>query len=445
MLLIFASVLFSGYEASAKVLSGDIGRLPSLGFNSWNAFGCNINEDIFLNAARVLVDEGLKDAGYTYVNIDDCWSVKSGRDNDTGRILPDYTKFPDGINGTAEKIHDMGLQIGIYSSAGEATCGGYPASLGHETVDAETFAEWGIDYLKYDNCYSENTSSQSSDNDTCKACVPDRTNQNSWVTSAPGANGTCTNSNLCSAGYDYSKSTTYSRYKAMSDALASANRSILFNMCVWGRAKPSSGWGADISSSWRITGDIYASWSRIVQIINQASFQLDSVGFGSHIDMDMLEIGNSGLSDAEVRSHMALWAGFKSPLLIGANLSNIATSDLGVLKNQYLLAFSQDKEVGEGVKPYKWGTNADWTFNETSPAEFYSGSSSNGTLVLMFNPSSEDQSKTASFSEIPELSNRDSFTAIDIWSGEDLGCVRGSYTSQTSSHDTTAILFGKAC
>lgn len=441
------SLLYSILAASAAAVSlpNDVGKLPSLGFNSWNAFACNINEQIFLEAASVLLKEGLKDVGYTYVNIDDCWSIKSGRDSATGRIMPDLTKFPDGIQGTAQKIHDMGLKIGIYSSAGEITCAGYPASLGYETTDAQTFAEWGIDFLKYDNCFSLNVESQSGDNDTCHACVPDRANENNWATSTPGPNGTCTGDNLCVSGYDYSQSGTYARYEAMSQALSSVDRTILLNLCVWGRADPSQGWGAKLGSSWRITGDINPDWSRVVEIINQATFQLDTVGFGSHIDMDLLEIGNSHFTEAETRSHFAIWAGFKSPLLIGANLSNLASSELNVLKNSYLLAFNQDSSVGEPVKPYKWGDNPDWTFNERSPAQFYSGASSNGTLVLMFNPSEATQRKEALFSEIPQLQSGSKFNAVDVWSGQDLGCIDSSYSVDVSSHDTAAILFGAAC
>lgn len=129
----------------ALVLPDDVGRLPALGWNSWNAFRCDITEDSFLTAAEHLVSLGLKDVGYQYVNIDDCWSDFNGRDEATGRLLPNYTRFPEGINGTAAKIHDLGLKFGIYSSAGTVTCEEYPASLGYENLDAETWAEWGVD------------------------------------------------------------------------------------------------------------------------------------------------------------------------------------------------------------------------------------------------------------------------------------------------------------
>ena len=135
--------------ALAIIRPNNIGRLPALGWNSWNAYHCDVNETDILSAAESFISKGLKDVGYEYVNIDDCWSVKSGRDNATSRLVPNPEKFPNGISGVADKIHAMGLKVGIYSDAGLETCGGYPASLGYEDIDAATFAEWGIDYLKY--------------------------------------------------------------------------------------------------------------------------------------------------------------------------------------------------------------------------------------------------------------------------------------------------------
>jgi len=143
------SVLSLVSPATALVAKdGKSGRLPSLGFNSWNAFGCDIHKDKFLTAAQKMVSLGLKDAGYTYVNIDDCWSLKT-RDPVTQRIVPDSTKFPDGIKGTADAVHRLGLKLGIYGDAGTATCAGYPGSLGYEDIDAKTWDEWGVDCLLF--------------------------------------------------------------------------------------------------------------------------------------------------------------------------------------------------------------------------------------------------------------------------------------------------------
>jgi alpha-galactosidase len=200
-----------------------------------------------MTAANQVASLGLKDMGYEYINsklmhtnitckwdlrkltdstVDDCWSVKSGRDNVTGKIIPDPVKFPNGIAGVASQIHALGLKVGIYSSAGTKTCGGYPASIGNEDLDAATFAEWGIDYLKYDNCYVP-----ANWTDEYVACVPDSSNDHDFP------NGTCAVTNKTApAGYDWSKSNTAQRYRNMRDALLAQNRTILYSLCEWGQA-----------------------------------------------------------------------------------------------------------------------------------------------------------------------------------------------------------------
>lgn len=180
-----------------------------------------------------------KDAGYEYVNIDDCWSDKDKREESTGRLLPNLTRFPEGIKGTADQVHKLGLKIGIYSSAGTQTCAGYPASIGYESIDAATWAEWGIDYLKYDNC-----NVPSNWTDTCADCVPDSMNRNDLV------NGTCTNTDgLCPEGFDFSTSNTAERFRIMRDALLAQNRTILYSLCEWGYAGVQQ-WGNSTGSSW---------------------------------------------------------------------------------------------------------------------------------------------------------------------------------------------------
>jgi len=417
--------------ATSLVLRDDVGRLPALGWNSWNAFHCDITESQFLTAAKKFVDLGFKDAGYQYINIDDCWQVKDHRDSKTKRLIPDPNRFPDGIKGTADKIHALGLKIGIYSSAGTLTCALYQASLGYESIDAATWAEWGIDYLKYDNCqYPKDW------NDSCKGCVPENRNDLK--------NGTCTNiSGICSPGFDYSKSKTAERYNRMRDALLAQNRTILYSLCNWGEANVQQ-WGNATGSSWRSTGDINPSWNRVLTILNQNSFYLNNVDFWGHSDADMLEVGN-GLSVQEARTHFALWAAMKSPLLIGTDLSKINTANIDILKNKYLLAFNQDPNVGKPATPYKWGTNPNWTFNASYPAEFWSGASSKGTLILLFNPYSSSKKKVADFGEIPQLHKGGKYQVTDIWSGKDLGCIEGKYEVEVQGHDTAGFLVGKEC
>ncbi|OJJ32785.1 hypothetical protein ASPWEDRAFT_42819 [Aspergillus wentii DTO 134E9] len=331
---------------NALVRPNGVGRLPALGWNSWNAFGCDINATKILTAANELVNLGLKDLGYEYVNIDDCWSIKNGRNTTTNRIIPDPEKFPDGIAGVVSEIHDLGLKVGIYSSAGTETCAGYPASLGYEEIDAQTFAEWGIDYLKYDNCGVPTNWT-----DQYTACVPDSTNSQTYP------NGTCPDlENPAPEGYDWSTSKTAYRYEKMRDALLSVNRTILYSLCEWGQADVNQ-WGNETGSSWRMSGDITPYWSRISDIANENSFMMNYVDFWGHPDPDMLEVGNGNLTLAENRAHFALWAIVKSPLIIGTALDSIDPAHLAILSNKYLLAFHQDPIIGRPAYPYKWGYN----------------------------------------------------------------------------------------
>src|SRR5882757_2870944 len=143
-------------QAPAVALDNGLALTPPMGFNDWNAFGCNVSEQLIEQTADLFVSSGLKAAGYEYVNIDDCWMTHT-RDPQTGRLVPDPAKFPDGIKGTVDYVHSKGLKLGIYEDSGTTTCAGYPGSLGHETVDAQTFADWGVDYLKYDNCNNSDT------------------------------------------------------------------------------------------------------------------------------------------------------------------------------------------------------------------------------------------------------------------------------------------------
>ncbi|KAF7593462.1 hypothetical protein BBP40_011468 [Aspergillus hancockii] len=438
--LLVAAFLSLLSQANALVRPDGVGRLPALGWNTWNAFACDIDASKVLTAAQETINLGLKDAGYEYINIDDCWSAKSGRNPSTGRIIPDSTKFPDGISGVASQIHDLGLKVGIYSSAGTETCAGYPASLGNEKIDAETFAEWGIDYLKYDNCGVPKNWT-----DTYTDCVPDGTNGSNFP------NGTCPDiPNPAPADYDWSSSKTAQRYEAMRDALLSINRTILYSLCGWGQADVNQ-WGEATGNSWRTTGDITPHWSRIVQIANENSFFMNYANFWGYPDPDMLEVGNGNLTMEENRAHFALWAAMKSPLIIGTPLDSIKQEHVAILKNKYLLSFNQDPLIGRPAYPYKWGYNTDWTFDPAHPAEYWSGPSSTlgGTLVLMLNSEESTRTRTAVWSEIPELSSsaeKDSgYQVTDVWTGKDLGCVRGQYSTELQSHDLAALVVGRSC
>ncbi|KAF8604686.1 glycoside hydrolase, partial [Ceratobasidium sp. AG-I] len=375
-----------------------VGKTPALGWNSWNAYQGNINDAKIRAAADSIVSLGLKTSGYTYVNIDDCWSDISGRDNATNRIKPDTNKFPSGIKGVADYVHSLGLLVGIYSDAGTTTCAGYPGSLGHETTDAQTWAEWGVDYLKYDNCN-----------------VP-----GNWSDTYNGG-----------ADYDWYNSNSALRYRQMTTALASVAsvRPIQYGICNWGNANVWT-WGARVGHSWRMSGDSSATWSYITSIITQNTYYLDYVGMSSCNDMDMMEIGNGALTLNEQRTHFAMWAALKSPILLGTDLSKLNSTQLAILKNTELLAFSQDTTIGTPAKPYKTGT---------TPPEYYAGKSVKGTHVFVMNIGSAAASKVVTFSEVTGLTCT-SCKVHDMWTGKDLGTFTTSYTVTVDTHDTIALL-----
>jgi len=278
----------------AAALDNGLATTPPMGFNDWNAFGCDVSEALIEQTADYLVSSGLKAAGYTYVNIDDCWMT---HDRDAaGQLVPDPAKFPDGIKGTADYVHSKGLKLGIYEDAGTTTCAGYPGSLGHETTDARSFADWGVDYLKYDNCNN------------------------------PG---------------DGSRADIIKRYTAMRDALLATGRPIVFSLCEWGNQSPWE-WGADLGNSWRTTGDISDSYSSMLSIFKANMLLAPYASPGAWNDPDMLEVGNGGMTDTEYRSHFSLWSMMDSPLLIGTDLREATPETLAILGNKDVIALDQD-------------------------------------------------------------------------------------------------------
>ncbi|OMJ70811.1 hypothetical protein SteCoe_21874 [Stentor coeruleus] len=261
-----------------------------MGWNSWNHFGCNINETVFQTTGNQLIQTGLSKLGYIYVNIDDCWSLKS-RDAE-GQIVPDPIKFPNGITGLASYLHNLGLKLGIYSDAGTETCQGYPGSLGHEVTDANSFASWNVDYLKYDNCFNQN--------------LP-----------------------------------ALQRYPPMRDALNATKREIFYSICNWGQENPWI-WGNNTGNSWRTTPDISDHWSSMMLNFYMNSRHGKYAGPGGWNDPDMLEVGNGGMTFNEYVTHFSLWAMVKAPLIIGCDMGSISQSTLSILSNADIIAINQD-------------------------------------------------------------------------------------------------------
>ncbi|KAF9227345.1 glycoside hydrolase [Gyrodon lividus] len=363
-----------------------VGKLPALGWNTWNAYGCNITDALVLAAANDMRNTGLAEAGYQYVNIDDCWAELM-RDNSTGRIVADHIKFPNGISGVATELHSLGLKLGIYSDAGDTTCAGYPGSLGHEKIDAATFTEWGVDY----NCH-----------------IP-----GNWTDSCSPPGG------------DW-----YA-------ALGTQKTPIEYNLCVWGRANVWE-WGSKVGHSWRVTGDITPTWSSVISIITANAAILDHVDFYSHNDMDMMEIGNGNLTIQEERSHFAVWAFMKSPILLGTTLSELSADQLAIISNFALLAFHQDDAYGAPAKPF----NASFSSPPTSPPEYYAGKSAKGTHVFILNAANSTQTKTFDFSNVPGIAKSKSpYTVEDMWTSKVIAITdERSFSVSVDAHDTKAYL-----
>jgi alpha-galactosidase len=313
----------------------DLAATPPMGWNSWNKFACDgINETVIRQMADALVSTGMRDAGYQYIVIDDCWQVS--RDS-AGNIVADAIKFPHGIKALADYIHGKGLKFGIYTCAGRKTCAGRPASEGYEWQDARQYAAWGVDYLKEDWC---NTGTQNAQ----------------------------------------------SAYTLMRDALYKAGRPIVFSLCEWGSNKPWH-WAADVGHLWRTCGDIGNNWSYMEagngnayggSVIGNLDLQRgleEFAGPGHWNDPDMLEVGNGVLSVEEERSHFSLWCMLAAPLMAGNDLRSMSAETRAVLTNKEVLQLDQDplgrqasavsirEDLEVFVKPLQGGDTAVCLFN----------------------------------------------------------------------------------
>jgi alpha-galactosidase len=285
----------------------ELAKTPPMGWNSWNKFQCNVSERLIRETADAMVTTGMKDAGYQFVNIDDCWH---GARDSLGFIHPDSARFPSGMKALADYVHAKGLKLGIYSDAGSKTCGGKPGSRGYEYQDAYTYSRWGIDYLKYD-----------------------------W----------CSTDSLKAAG----------AYMTMRDALAKAGRPIVLSICEWGTDKPWT-WGQSTGHLWRTTGDITAcfdcikemggwrAWG-VLQILDKQEGLRQYAGPGHWNDPDMLEVGN-GLTPNEDRAHFSMWSMLAAPLIAGNDLRSMPANVAQVLTNRDVIAVNQDSLGVQGFK-----------------------------------------------------------------------------------------------
>jgi alpha-galactosidase len=309
--LVGSGIIALAAAPAAQALPDGLALTPPMGFNNWNTTACRaeFNEAMVKGIADIFVDKGLKDAGYQYVNIDDCWAEKTRDAN--GKLVPNKTRFPNGIKAVADYVHSKGLKFGIYTSAGTKTCNkdnGFPGGLDHEDSDAAQFASWGVDYLKYDNCNN--------------------------------------------AGVDAKQ-----RYHKMRDALKKTGRPIVFSLCEWGQNKPWE-WASDTGHLWRTTGDISDNWDRAMSIYEKNVVLDQYAGPGHWNDPDMLEVGNGKLSATQYRSHFSLWSIMAAPLLIGSDLRKVNADTFTILENKDVIAIDQDS-LGKQGKRIKSAGGAD--------------------------------------------------------------------------------------
>ena len=357
--------------APAQALGNGLALTPQLGFNDWNAYGCNVSESLIKSTALAMHNNGMQAAGYQYVNIDDCWMTSSR--NGAGQLVPDPNKFPDGISGTAAYVHSLGLKLGIYEDAGTNTCAGFPGSLGHETTDANTFASWGVDYLKYDNCNNQGIGAQT-------------------------------------------------RYTTMRDALAGTGRPILFSLSSWGQENVWT-WGASVSNSWRTTGDINASFGSMLSIFHSNVGLASFAGPGHWNDPDMLEIGN-GMSATEDQSEFSLWAEMAAPLVSGTNIAAASSTTLSILTNKNIIAIDQDSLGKQGTE-----------VSAANGLDVLAKPLANGDVaVALFNETGSTATISTTASAIGKT-GASTYTLTDQWSGA-TSTTSGTISASVPGHGT---------
>src|SRR5437868_977495 len=379
-------IFFAASEARAW--DNGVALTPPMGWNSWNKFGCNVSEELIKSMADGMVASGMKDAGYQYIVIDDCWQVS--RDAD-GNIIADAKRFPSGIKALADYVHEKGLKFGIYSDAGEKTCAGRPGSMGHEYQDALMYAKWGVDYLKYDWCHTGTRNAEEA-------------------------------------------------YSTMRDALKATGRPILFSMCDWGTAKPWL-WASNVGNQWRTTGDISDKWFANNKWPDGSCCQLGMVnildlqvglesfaGPGHWNDPDMLEVGNGGMTTTDYRTHFTLWCILTAPLIAGNDLRNMAPDIKGILTNKEVIAINQDALGREGSRVWKDGDREVWS------KQLKDGS----RAVVLLNRGTTEVEISVPWEAIGYPANV-SASVRDLWEHRDLGKCREKFDAKVESHGVVVV------
>ncbi|GAB3241304.1 hypothetical protein GCM10027346_36550 [Hymenobacter seoulensis] len=372
---------------------------PPMGWNSWNKFACNVDEKLIREVADAMVSSGMKDAGYTYINIDDCWH---GDRDAQGFIQPDPKRFPSGMKALADYIHSKGLKMGVYSDAGSQTCGGRPGSRGYEFQDAQMYASWGVDYLKYDWCNTEGLK-------------------------AEGA------------------------YKTITAALRKAGRPMVLSICEWGNDKPWE-WGPAVGHLWRTTGDIYncfdciedhGTWKSfgVMAILDKQEGLRQYAGPGHWNDPDMLEVGN-GMVVNEDRAHFAMWAMLAAPLITGNDIRSMKKETVDILTNREVLAINQDKLGVQGFRHSVKDSLETWL----KPLD------GGKWAVTFLNRSRRPQPVSLDWKATPvvdELSKAElnaaktTYKVRNAWAKKDAGTTKKPFQAIIPAHDVVTLVLNK--
>ena len=359
-----------------KVADNGLARTPPMGWNSWNKFHGRVDDASVRGMADAIASNGMKEAGYIYVNIDDTW--EGGRDA-SGNITAN-TKFPD-MKALADYVHSKGLKLGIYSSPGPNTCAGYEGTYGHEAQDAKTYAAWGIDYLKYD-----------------------------W----------------CSARNLYTDEEMQAVYQKMGDALRAAGRPIVYSLCQYGRADVWK-WGPEVGGNlWRTTGDIGDRWESMTNIGFKQNDLQPWAKPGHWNDPDMLEIGNGGMSEDEYRTHMSLWSILAAPLLAGNDLREMTQGIKDILMNREVIAIDRDKAGKQGKRLSQSGAQEIWVRDLAG----------NAKAVALFNRGGDTARMSVKWADLGVKSNG---KARDLWSHADVKVEGAEFTASIPSHGVVML------
>ena len=362
-------------------LDNGLARTPPMGWNSWNHFGCNVSAQLIREVADAMAANGMRDAGYQYLTIDDCWQV--ARDA-KGVIVADSTRFPDGIKPLADYVHSKRLKFGIYTDAGRRTCEGRPGSYGYEDLDAKTYAQWGVDYVKIDWCNAEGLD-------------------------AP------------------------TQYAKIRDALARSGRPIVFSICEWGSNRPWE-WAPKTGNLWRTTGDIADRWTSMLAIVDLSSQYWSVAKPGAWNDPDMLEVGNGGMTRDEYRAHFSLWAIMAAPLMAGNDVRAMrdstrqAAATRDILLNKEVIAVDQDSLGVQG------------TIYQNSPPElqvWMKPLADGSRAVVLLNRASVPSMITVNWDRIGIRTKE--ARVRDLWTHTDSAVVADRYGAMVPSHGVVML------